>query len=240
MDIFDELIVKTNALLPGEGRKYLPVPDISRHEGQRGELILSRETAFELGGSNFSCVNANMYTEDPALVPEDEIVVYGKDLTELKKDSPFARIVYIRTDFIEKQGEQGAYGILENIGLKKYDVFPKGYMVRTAALSNREQVRVSKTARKNQLSFADVGSMYIREFHKNPHVQAVKMIFATLEDVDYIALDHLGTLSNQMFRALNKMVADLKMDCKACEWKIVCDEVEGMKELHQKMLENQH
>ena len=32
------------------------------------------------------------------------------------------------------------------------------------------------------------------------------------------------------------VLTDLKMDCKACEWKIVCDEVEGMKVLHQKQL----
>ncbi len=240
MDIFDELIVKTNALLPDQGMPFAPVTDVSKHRGQRSELILGRETAFELGGSNCPCVNGNFFTQDESLVPEDEIVVLGKDLHQLKKDSPFARFAFIRTGDIEQQGEQGAYAILENIGIRKYDVFPKGYMVRTSALSNREQIRVSKTALKNRLSFADVGTMYIEEYKKNKYVEAVKMVFVTLPDVDYIQLDRMATLSNQLFRALNKMVADLKMDCKACEWKIVCDEVEGMKQLHEKMLNNQH
>ncbi len=94
---------------------------------------------------------------------------------------------------------------------------------------------MSKAAAAKHLSFAQVGSMYIQEFHKNPHVTGVRMIFVTLPDMDYRELDHLGTLSNQVFRALNRALADLKMDCKACEWKIVCDEVEGIKLLHQSL-----
>ena len=240
MKVFDELILKVNDLLPEHGRSHFPVPNAERFKGHRSELILGKETAFELGGGNCSCVTTSMYTEREDLVPEDEIVVYGKDLTELKKDSSFARIALIRTDFIEQEGEQGAYGILEKISLKKYDVFPKGYMVRTSALSNREQVRISKTAVKQGLTFADVGTMYINEFHKNKHVQAVKMIFVTVPDLDYPELDHLGNLSNELFRALNHMVSDLKMNCNHCEWKVVCDQVEGMKELHEKMLQDQH
>lgn len=240
MDIFNELIEKTMALLPETGRSYAPLSDTSRFQGHRGELILGRETAFELGGGDCPCISYALYTQDQSLVKEDEILVYGRDLSELKADSPFARIALIRTDDIEKQGDQGAYGILENIGIRKYDVFPKGYMVRTAALSNREQVRISKTAVRSGLTFRDVGSLYIEQYKKNPHVQAVKMLFVTLPDANYRELDRLGTLSDKMFRALNKMLADLKMDCKACEWKIVCDEVEGMKKLHEKLMENQH
>ncbi len=236
MNIFDELIQKAYALLPDGGQSFTPAADTSAHAGRRSELILGKETAYELGGGNFPSASCSMYTEDEALVPRDEIVVYGRDLPEIRSDCAFARLSMIRTDFIEAQGDQGAYGILENIGLKKYDVFPKGYMVRTSALSNREQVRVSKTAIKNGLSFADVGSMYIAQYKENPHVQAVRMIFVTLPDVDYKALDHLGTLSTQVFRALNRVLADMKMDCKGCEWKLVCDEVEGIKLLHQEQI----
>lgn len=233
MEVFDELIEKLNALLPAGGKSMPPRQELERFQGHRNELILGRETAYELGGSAKACVSTGVYTQREDLVPRDEILLFGKDLKELKKDAPFARIACIRTDFIE---QQGAYAILENINLKKYDVFPKGYMVRTSALSNREQVRVSKAGVKSGLSFQDVGSFYIREYHKNPHVQAVKMIFATCEDLDYPTLEHLGMLSNQLFRALNHLVADLKMNCRACEWKSVCDEVEGMKQMHEKML----
>ncbi len=237
MNLFDELIQKTRALLPEDARHCLPIVQLCTHSGTRSQLILGKETAFELGGGNFPSASCTMYTEDQALVPKDAIMIYGTDLPQISCDCAFARLAFIRTDFIEAQGDQGAYGILENIGLKKYDVFPKGYMVRTSALSNREQVRVSKDAVKNGLSFSHVGSMYISEYHKNPHVKAVQIVFVTLPEVDYKALDHLGTLSNQVFRALNRVLADLKMDCKGCQWKLVCDEVEGIKLLHQEQLQ---
>lgn len=240
MNIFDELIEKTEALLPGTGMVREDLPEPSQFEGRRGELILGREQAYELGGSGFSCTSCTMYTEREDLVPRDQVVIYGKDLWELEKDAPFARIALIRTDDVEEKGEQGAYAILESIGLKKYDVFPKGYMVRTSALSNREQVRISKTAVKEKCSFADVGSLYISQYKTNKHVQAVKLIFVTLPDVNYRELDRMGTLSTQLFRALNHALADIKMDCHHCEWKIVCDEVEGMKELHQKLVNQTH
>lgn len=239
MEVFDELIEKVNALLPVGGTVMAPRQELERFQGHRNELILGRETAYELGGSGKACVSTGLYTQREDLVPRDEILLFGKDLRELKADAPFARIACIRTDDIEQQGEQGAYAILESINLKKYDVFPKGYMVRTSALSNREQVRVSKAGVKSGLSFQEVGSFYIREYHKNPHVQAVKMIFATCEDLDYPELDRLGLLSNQLLRALNHLLADLTMNCKACEWKSICDEVEGMKQMHEKMLHTQ-
>lgn len=240
MEIFNELIKKTEALLPAEGRTYAYMSDCSAHKGRENELILGREAAYELGGGNCPCVSYTMYTEDENLVPRDEIVVYGSDLADIKADCPFARIAIIRTDFIEENGDQGAYAIIENIALRKYDVFPRGYMVRTSALSNREQVRVARSALKEGLSFADVGSMYISRYKDNKHVQAVKMIFVTLPEVDYNALDHLGTLSTELVRALNHVIADLKMDCRHCEWKPVCDEVEGMKELHEELIKKQH
>ena len=237
MGIFDDLITKTMAILPKTGgRAIAALPDYTKHIGRKGELILGRELAYELGGENKACSIVNLYTEDKNIVPEDEIIIYGKDIYELKEDTAFARITIIRTEGIFEHGEQAAYNILETIGLKKYDVFPKGYMVRTSVLSNREQARVSKEAVKDKLSFYHVGSMYIDQFKHSKYVKAVKMIFITLPDIDYIRLDHLGTLSTDLFRTLNHAISDLKMDCKHCEWKLVCDEVEGMKELHQKMI----
>lgn len=236
MKPFDELIAQTNQLIPAEQKSFKVFRDVTKLKGSKNEIILGKEALYELGGSSLNCAVYNLYTNKTELVPQDEVVVCGKDITEIKQDCSFAKIVIIRTDVKEDDDEQKAYDILEKINLKKYDVFPKGYMVRTSVLSNREQVRVGKEALKNKLTFADVGKMYIDEFHKNPHVEAVKIIFITTEDAPYLALDRLGMKAVNIFKAMNHVVADLKMDCSHCEWKVLCDEFEGMKEMHQKML----
>ena len=45
-------------------------------------------------------------------------------------------------------------------------------------------------------------------------------------------LDGLAARTNKITGALNHILDDVDMDCKACEWKPVCDEVEGLKEMH--------
>lgn len=236
MDIFNDLIHKAQDLLPGQGRALAYIPDQTAWEGRRGELILGREAAYELGGGGHPSISSIFYTEDERFVPRDEILLYGKDLYEITEDSPFLRLTFVRTDNIDEKGDEAAYAIMGNIGLHKYDVFPKGYMGRVSMMDNREQVRVSHKAVEGRLSFANVGSLYINEYKKSKHVLAVKMLFATLAGLDYKALDHIGTLSNELFRALNHALADLNMDCKKCEWKIVCDEVDGLKKLHEKQV----
>ena len=189
-----------------------------------------------MGGENLNSVAYTLFTEDDELVGKDEIIVIGKDLSEIKKDSSFARIALVKTKGAYERGEQASYYILETINLRRYNINLKGYMIRTSVLSNREQVRVNKEAIKNKLSFQDVGSMYIDEFKKNKYVESVKMIFITDEDVDYLKLEDISTMSLKIFRALNHAISDLKMDCKRCEWQTLCSQIEGMKEFHEKMI----
>ena len=238
MEVFNSLIKKIEALLPYDRRTYDYTSARTALEGRENELILGRDAAYELGGGSFPSVSCTLFTEDSDLVPKDEVLVYGKELAEISADCAFARIAIIRTDFIEENGEQGAYAIIENIGLKKYDIFPKGYMVRASALSSREQVRVAKSAISEGISFETVGNLFIKKYKENKHVQAVKLIFVTLPDAPYTELESLAITSAKMIKALNHIIADLKMDCKRCEWKPVCDEVEGMKEMHFKMAEH--
>ncbi|MEG1191133.1 MAG: carbon monoxide dehydrogenase [Oscillospiraceae bacterium] len=235
MKIFDPIILKTQELLsslPYSSFEY--APGKAAPEGNVNDLVLGKEAAFELGAADYSAVHYTAVTREEAIVPRDEILVYGRDLSEIKADCSFARITLLRTDDIEEEGEQGAYAIIEKIEQKKFDVAPKGYMMRASALSTREQVRVAKTAVKHGISFEAVGNLIISKYKENEHVLAVKIIFVTLPDGPYIELDKLANTSYQMIKALNHIIADLKMDCHTCNFKPICDEVEGMKELHLK------
>lgn len=188
----------------------------------------------------YPSVSFALMTGSEALVPRDETLVYGPDLPTLRKDTPFARVTLVRTDDIQAAGEQAAYEIMKGIELKKYDAAPRGYMVRASALTWREQVRVSKDAVRGGLTFAGVGALLAKTYHENPHVKAVKVIFITLPDGPYAPLERLASQSEERKKALNHVLADLKMDCRACEWKPVCDEVDGMKEMHQKYIREQN
>lgn len=238
MRIYDEIIRKTTELLAANEARIYPYSTKNvAAEGKKNELILAKEAAFELGESILPSLSYTAITDNEQLVSGDRILLFGKDLQELADNTAFARIAVLLTDNIEENGEQGAYSIIKNIDMKKYDVSPVGYMMRASALSNREQVRVSKNAIKAGLSFESVGNLFISKYKENKHVRAVTVIFVTLPDAPYAELERLADGSVEITRALNHILADIKMDCCACEWKPVCDEVEGMKEMHSKIAE---
>ena len=240
MKIYDEIIRKTTELFAAsEPRAYLYDPQNSAMLGKKNELILARDAAFELGEGSLPSVSYTIVTDNEELITSDSILLFGKDIKDLEKDSPFARITILLTDNIEESGEQGAYAIIKNIEMKKYDVFPEGYMMRAAVLSNREQIRVSKSALKAGLSFEHIGNLFISKYKENKHVRAVKVIFVTHPDAPYEELERLAKSSVEITRTLNHVFADIDMNCHACEWKPVCDEVEGIKDMHLKMARQQ-
>jgi len=236
MKLFNALIRSVTEKL-GESApiRYAYEADKCWQEAKDFELVMLRDAAFELGGSGKANVNLTCVTTDPALVPADEILVYGRELSELKADSCYARIALVQVSDIESDDPtdtEQAYRAIQNIDFVKYHVFPKGYMMRTSSDSHREQVRVSKEAVKNGISFQKVGNAFIRHYKQDPNVCAVKLIFVTAPDADYKALQMCAKMSKDITMTLSSILQGLPTDCGSCSLKPICDEVEGMKELH--------
>lgn len=236
MKIYDEIIQKTEELLSDFKPRIYPYdPENAADEGRKNELVLMREAAFELGEGTLPSVSYVAITDDQTLIADDYILLFGKDLPELTRDSPFARITILLTDNIDENGDETAYSIIKDLEMKKYDVSPSGYMMRASVFSNREQVRVSKNALKAGLNFERIGNLFITKYKENVHVRAVKVVFVTLSDAPYGELERLASRSTEITKALNHMLEDIDLNCHACEWKPVCDEVEGMKGIHSKI-----
>ena len=188
MELYNSIIEKVNGLLGSTApRRYAYDPNKTWEDVGGNQLIMMKESAFELGGDNkpadnYACISSDDY------VTEDEVLLYGKDLTEIHGSVPFARIVLVKVASLKGEGEEDTeplFRAIQDIDFVKYHVYPKGYMIRSSSDSFREQVRVSKDAVKKGISFERVGNSYIKEYKKNPNVLAVKVIFATVDDADY-------------------------------------------------------
>lgn len=199
------------------------------------ELVMLRDAAFELGGDHKPAVNFTCVTTSPQLVNKDEILVYGPDLNELKSDSAYARITLLRVADIESDDEddtEQAFRAIQDMDFVKYHVFPKGYMIRTSSESNREQVRISKEAVRDGISFEKIGNTFIRQYKKNPNILNVKLLFITASDADFPALAKSAKNVYDITMSLTKILEGMPTDCGSCNLKSICDEVEGMRELH--------
>lgn len=197
------------------------------------DLILKSDMAYELGGGTLSAVSGLMFTSDQNLVQTDEIWRLGPDLADITTDVPYARLTLIRVAEDCFTGDEEAYSDLRKMEYTRYHLNPQGYMMRVSTANEREPVRISKKALAEGLSFEKVGRLFIEGYHQHPKVEAVKLIFVTLAGFPYEELGSLAHQGEEITQSLNHIFNNLVMDCSACGLKPVCDEVEGLRELHQ-------
>lgn len=231
--IYDSIIEDTFVLLSKYEKTQLRITnkkdwrDIGEHN-----MILRKDMAYELGGGSLPAISGLGITTSKRLIPENEILLYGPDLPQLTNDSPYARITMLRV-VPEGLGEGDlAYASIRKLEYTRYHMHPEGYMMRISTTQNREPVRISKEALQQGLNFTKVGNQFLEAYQKYPKVEAAKIIFITFPDFPYAYLQELMEKAQQITESLNHIFQNLKMDCSVCNQKALCDEVEGMKELH--------
>lgn len=239
MKIYDEVIKNSLTTLAGKKGYLLDVanqkndwPDVEEYN-----LILKKEMAYELGGGSLPAITSTFCTSSKELVDKDEVWLYGPDLNEIQKDSSYARIVILLIDdkdlsVGESLKEDKTYKMIRNMDHIRYHINPKGYMTRVSTLKGREPVRISKKALKDGLDFTKVGKLYLESYKKNPKVLRVKILFITLPDFPYMELEKQVEYSEKITEALDHILKNITMDCSTCNFQEICDEVEGMRELH--------
>jgi len=234
MELYNSLLHEAETILSsasGPVRSWPYDPSALWADKGISELVMQRDAAFELGAAGKGSANLVLYTSSPALVPEDRVTLYGKDLPELSTDCDFARLVFLRVGVLDYEDEE-LYRALKDIEFAKYHVYPEGYMIRMSSESHREQVRVSRDALRRGISFRTLGNRYISAYRQNENVLSVHVVFVTDPAVDYTALKNLAKKGSDVTGTLTHILEGLPTDCSACALKSVCDEVEGMKELH--------
>lgn len=227
MDFFDSLINDTENLLENYNCTHFNVTDDSWTDIGYNQVILQRDTAFELDGVGF-----NLVTTSPI---KSEIIVVGDDCKDISESRNFVRVSIIEIDAIDD--EQKAYNLIRKIEYVKYHYFPDGYMIRTTSSSHKENVRVSKTAIKDGIGFQKIGNLLISKYKEIPSVKNVKVIFATDKSLNLEPFSKIAVKNNEITKALNHIMNTVNFDCDTCNLKAICDEVEGMRELHFKSVE---
>ena len=232
MELYNSLINETKSLLESRSARIWDYNERDTwNDNGVSELVLQKDAAYELGAAGRGSANYALFTSKSGLVDRDQVILYGKDLNELKGDCDFARIVLLRVGVLDEDDE-AVYRTLKDIEFSKYHVYPEGYMVRMSPENYREQIRVSKNAIRRGISFRSVGMNYIREYKKDANVINATVIFTTDPAVDYEKLKTLAKKSADVTGTLTHILEGLPTDCSVCALKDICDEVEGMKELH--------
>lgn len=232
MELYNSLIKEIGSLLEaGTPKTWLTSEKDAWKDIGSSELVLQKDAAYELGAAGKGSANFVLFTSNAELVNEDKVVLYGADLPDIRGNCDFARIVLLRVGVLDGEDEI-VYRTLKDIEFAKYHVYPEGYMVRMSPESYREQVRVSKQALRRGVSFKSIGASYIEAYKKNVNVLNATVIFVTDPKLDYAAMQKLAKKAGDVTGTLTHILEGLPTDCSVCSLKGICDEVEGMKELH--------
>ncbi len=203
--------------------------DVSLNVRNKNSVIFLSDTAFELGGNQKPCVSSLAVSSDMEL--SNFVYLQGPDLNEIKADSPLGKFVFIQIE--EFEDEQETFNKIKELEALRYHLTIDGFMTRASALNMREQIRVSKNTVKSGVTFADYGNALLREYLKFSYVKSAEIYFVT-DFNDFEKLNSVAKKISQTTSALNHIFDNIMFDCSTCNLKEICDEVDGLKELHLK------
>lgn len=223
MDFFDNLINEFNEMISlYSKREYSFDANNSWQDVGQNELVMQRESAYELDGIGF-----NLVTSKPV---ENGVTVIGDDLSSIASNRKFARITVLSLD--DADDEQRIYDLIRKIEYVKYHFFPNGYMIRTSSRGHKEVVRVSKASVNSGISFEKIGNLLLSKFLENQNVKSAHTYFISEKNFDYNKLENIAKKNHRVTETLNHIMNNVNFDCNSCNLKPICDEVEGMRELH--------
>ena len=104
-----------------------------------------------------------------------------------------------------------------NMDFVKYRIFPKGYMIRTSSENHREQVRISREAVKNGISFERIGNSFLNKYKEDDNILAAKVLFITAPNVDYAELLKCARQVSKITLGLTKILEGMSTDCTTCQ-----------------------
>ena len=203
--------------------------------GRPGDIILSLDAVIELGHPQTESLAFLMWTDSPDKVSDGGITVIGPELSELASGkAPLGKITLIGGHGFT---EDNAYERFQEMDMVRTRLSLQGHMLRAVPQQNREWSRISKDALKKGFSLKMLGNELIREYRKLEYVDAVEVIYLTTSAEDIQRLRPTGEKVSQIVRAMNKIFDNLELDCAACDYSDVCDEVEGLRDMHKRALD---
>jgi CO dehydrogenase/acetyl-CoA synthase beta subunit len=231
----DELHVLADQLATQRtSQQTLYKPEKSWPRGSSGEIILGSDTALELGHPQTESVVFLLWTDDLNKIRNQRTTLIGPELNEIvESKAPYCKIIFIGGHGFS---EENAYERWQQLDTLRLSLNLKGQMLRAIPQQNREWSRISKSAMESGLSFSTIGNELIRDYLELDYVDAVELLQITSSVADIEPFKAIGENVQQLTAAMNRIFDNLELDCDACDFSEVCEEIEGLKEMHARAL----
>lgn len=232
MDIFDQYAETIEKRLKLETLRHL---DNNRNiwpTAEKNPFIMERDTALELGGHPKESLNLMVSSSNFEFEKQGGVYFIGDPTLLTSKNShlSFGKIVLIKTKAVETED---VYNYLKSVEFADIRLHFTDVMVRMSSQKLFTNLRIGKKAIKKGFTLEKLGSTMYRCFSALPQVEQVKIILIVGESPLYKELLPLAEKVKDATSALNTMFDGMDLDCQSCKLSEICDEVEGLKKMHQ-------
>ena len=202
--------------------------------GMGKSVVLSQDTAVELGNPRVESCSFLVWDDDPGRVRDGAITLIGPELSECDgKSMPFGKVVIAGVSGFTAENSYDRY---REMDLVRYDLDLRGYMLRAASQYQREWSRVSHEALREGFSFQVLGGALIDALKKTGYVEAVEVIFITSSPEDVRSLRPISEGAHKIIGAMTKMIDELDYDCGSCSYNDVCSDVADLRSMRQQLV----
>ena len=216
----------------GLARTYIRDDKLAWPRSNSNHVILEADTAIELGHPRTESLAFMLWTESLDKVSDGRITIIGPDLSEIRdKQFPFGKITLLRCHGFN---EDNAYDRYIELDMVRYKLKIEDYMIRALPQNMREWSRVSKEGIRSGLSFQVLGSELIHDYKQLEYVDAAEIIFITSSVEDIKSFKPVGEKATRIIEAMNKIFDDLEFNCGSCDFKDICEEIDGLRAMHNK------
>jgi len=197
----------------------------------KDQIIFADETGCDFGSAGSASISLLLLTERPDLVQDAAISLIGPDIPACRgREMAFGKVVMVQGRGFT---EDNLFRRYQEMSLQRFDLDLDGCVSRGLPRQNREWIRVADDTLRHGFSFETLGGELYRHLRAIDYVDAVEIAFITSSTADVEAFDSLSRRLGKAVQAMDKMVERLAYDCDECECRDVCNEVEGLRRMHE-------
>lgn len=246
---YDNLIIQAKELFFNSFSSIKEVSSTAWKMIPEEELILPSDAAFELGGNGAFAVSGTFFTTNLTKGTGTNVVVCDEVFNSansfsLDSSINYAKFVFInlKKESVENKDSQQLYALFRKLEYVRYHAFLNGFSIRISSSQHREVSRVSKVAVQNGISLASIACAFSQAYSAVSEVESVQIYIVAKQKLEsdskiFAELQALALKSEEITDSLNVIFKGLKMDCSTCGQKELCDEIDGLKDLHKSMLQ---
>ena len=195
---------------------------------EKNPFIMERDTAVELGGYPKESVNLIVSSSGP--LPAEDLTVI-ESAADGTNHISFGRVVFLQTEEIS---DEQVYEFQQAVQLADLRLKLQDAMTRTSSRQYQMNLRIGKKAAENGLDLDAMARSVQQHFLQIPQVKKAAVFLIAGESSLYRELLPVAEKVKDVTVALNTMFDGIDMDCGSCSLNEICDEVEGLRELHRK------